>query len=65
MTTYRIGKVNDPRPDDPTTTDWEAAMALADKIADESKWDDFVVAIWEGDDGYIRALVYQGVVYCD
>lgn len=62
---YRIGKVNDPRPDDPTTTDWQEAMDVADKLADESKWDNFVVAIWEGDDGYICALVYQGTVYCD
>lgn len=49
----------------PTTTDWQEALALAEKCANASSWDSYVVAIWEGDDGYIRALCYQGHLYCD
>lgn len=60
---YRVGKVNDPRPDDPTFDDWQAALAGAHALMDASDWDNYVVAIWEGDDGYIAALCYLGIVY--
>jgi hypothetical protein len=61
---YRIGKVNDPRDDDPRIDGWDAALSAALDMSDGSAWDTFVVAIWE-DDGYgtIAALCYQSSVY--
>jgi hypothetical protein len=61
---YRIGKVNDPRDDDPRIEGLDAAIAAALDMSDESTWDSYVVAVWE-DDGYgrIAALCYQSGVY--
>jgi hypothetical protein len=64
MTTYRVGKLTDPRPDDVTVADWQAALAAAHALMDASDWDTYVVAIWKGDDGAIAALCWQGQVFC-
>lgn len=57
---YRIGKVQDPRPDDPTFDDWQAALSAAMDMSGQDTW---VIAIWEENEGRIAALVYQGGVY--
>ena len=57
---YRIGKVQDPRPDDPTFADWQVALIAAIDMSAEDSW---VIAIWRMPDGAIEALVYQGQVF--
>lgn len=56
---FRIGKVQDPRKDDPTFDDWPAALSAAITMSGEDTW---VIAIWTAD-GSIAALVYQAGVY--
>lgn len=58
---YSIGKVQDPRPDDPTFADWQAALSAAITMSAADTW---VIAIWAAD-GAIVALVYQTGVYCE
>ncbi len=62
--TYRIGKVNDPREDDPRIDGLDAAIAAALDMSDADTLDSFVIAVWEDDGyGYIAALCYQSGVY--
>lgn len=56
---YRIGKVQDPRDDDPTYPDWQAALSAALDMSGQDTW---VIAIWDMT-GDIEALVYQGWAY--
>lgn len=56
---YRIGKVQDPRPDDPTFPDWTSALSAAIDMSLQDVW---VIAIWDTS-GDIHALVYQSGVY--
>lgn len=57
---YRIGKVQDPREDDPTFADWHDALSAA---IDMSMQDTWVIAVWDARDGSIWALCYQSGVY--
>jgi hypothetical protein len=56
---YRIGKVQDPRDDDPTFNDWQAALSAAIDMSGQDTW---VIAIWSFH-GDILALCYQTGVY--
>lgn len=64
MNKYRIGKVQDPRPDDPTFDTFDAALAAALDLSRADTLDSWVIAVWEADGyGRIAALIYQGGAY--
>lgn len=58
-TTYRIGILAFPEPDDPTFD----SQADAEIAAIQMSYNDSVIAVWDADDGEIVALVYQMTVY--
>ncbi len=56
---YKIGKVQDPREDDPEFATWEEALSAAYTMSYEDSW---VIAIWTRS-GAIEALVYCGQAF--
>ena len=56
---FRIGRVNDPKPDDRLFE----TQSAAETVATLESYDDSVWAVWEHESGEILALVYQQQVF--